>query len=251
MRRQFFSWTSQFTRQSKGLIGGYPPPGARSRRAGQSGWLRSGWFWTIVVLAALLLGASALLSLFSPTPSVAPALSTAVPGDAEVVVPAYDPNSGMAGEIPWGQLVLDMLVKLGIVIALIVGVVAFLRFLRHRIGTFSAAADSPGSFRILDSAELGAGLTVYTVDLGRRVLVLGATSEDVSLLTEVTDPEEIEYLRHRSGVSTEDFGGVLAQAGDAGDSDRFREASERLRDLAAGEGEASTRSGPGASGPSG
>lgn len=245
MRRQFLSWTSGFGRHSRGFPGDQSLTWAASAlgRRGRQGLLRSGWLWTSLVLILLLVGSMALLSLFSPAPvNPAPASIpiSALPGSAPIV-PPYDPNLGLAQETSWGRLILDMIFKLAIVIALIVGVIWLLRYARARFAPLRRLAGSPGSLRVLDSSQIGPGHSVYTVDLGRRILVLGATSSGVSLLTEVTNPDEIRDLRRRSGVEPNQFDSLIAAAEASAAEAPFQEVAQRLRNLASEAAEASVR----------
>ena len=254
MGRQFFSWTSGIRRRPGGLAGEPPNMWSRDpfgRGRGQTKVLRSGWFWTAVILAILLIAAVTLLSTLSPTPIAVPLASTPLPSGQAAVVPPYDPNLGLAGETPWGQLILDMVLKLLVIIALIIGVVWLLRFVKTRIGPLPRSDESRRSFTVLDSGELGPGHAIYTVDMGLRVLVLGATAAGVTLLSEISDTEEIEYLRGRSGVRGERFDSVLAQTQGSGIPLPFQDVAERLKNLADRSAESHAESGAGASSKSG
>lgn len=255
MRRQFVSWTSGLGNHSRDFFSGpaFARPVLPLGRRNRAGMLRSSWLWTAATLIVLLVGSITLLSVFSPsTPATIPTAAAAGTA-AATVVPPYDPNLGMAEEIPWGRLVLDMIVRLVIVIALIVGVVWLIRALRRRFGFLAAIPSSSGSFRVLDSSQLGAGHSIYTVDLGTRILVLGATAAGMSKLTELTNPVEIQELRRRSGVEPGEFDSLIAEVQAAGDGGPvrsvlpFQDVAQRLRNLAGEGGEVSPQPGSGGS----
>lgn len=216
MRRQFLSWTSSLGRGSRlgnpgpsGSWGLYPP-----HRTQDVNPFRRGWIWTGLILILLLVGAMALLSLFETGTSTTLRQSTPIPtgnGEAPLVAP-YDPNLGLAPDQPWGPLIIDLVIKLTLVLGLIIGVVWLLRKFRSRFGKLIGSPSSGRSFNVLDRAELGTGHIIYTVDLGHRILVVGATASEVTLLTEVDDLNEMTDLRRRSGGDDGRFGQLIAEA---------------------------------------
>ena len=239
MRRQFFSWTSSLGRGSRlgnpsqsGSWGLYPP-----HRPQYGNPLRAGWIWTGLILILLLVGSMALLSLFETGTSTTLRQSTPIPtgnGETPLVAP-YDPNLGLAPDQPWGPLIIDLVLKLTLVLGLIIGVVWLLRRFRSRFSKLMGSPSSGKSFNVLDRTELGTGHIIYTVDLGHRILVVGATASEVNLLTEVDDLDEMTDLRRRSGVDDRRFDQLIAEAqseeskpegtGEA----RFRDAKNRFQ----------------------
>lgn len=241
MRRQFFSWTSGLNRYSKFSASNKPPSwaGLSAKRPGQTNLLKAGWLWTGLILILMLVGSMALLSVFTPGEASPVIQSTPIPvGDGETVIVApYEPDLGLAADQPWGPLIVDMAVKLALVLGLIVGVIWLLRRYRNRFGKLMGSPNSGASFNVLDRAELGSGHVIYTVDLGRRILVVGATASEVNLLTEVDDPDEMSDIRRRSGVDGGDFDRVFAEAQSTQSESEgagevpFRDVSNRLRNL--------------------
>lgn len=53
------------------------------------------------------------------------------------------------------------------------------------------------SLQILEAANLGPGRSLYLVRVGERLLVLGVTAHSVSLVAEITDPNEIAAIVDR------------------------------------------------------
>ncbi len=128
-------------------------------------------------------------------------------------VPAYTDPMLLQQETPWGDLALDMGLKLGIVVLLLLGTLWLIRYVRRRRGQPAAAKVGVGFAEILDTTELSVGQHVHLLDLGDRVLVLGSTAQQVSSLAEITDRDEIESLRRRTGLrKTRSFAGVLSGA---------------------------------------
>ncbi|MCR5175916.1 MAG: flagellar biosynthetic protein FliO [Anaerovibrio sp.] len=64
-------------------------------------------------------------------------------------------------------------------------------------GRFANATGQSGG-KILEHLPLGPNKSVCVVELGGKTLMLGVTDHQVTLLGEVTDPEEIERLRRQS-----------------------------------------------------
>lgn len=244
MKRQFSSWTSGLTRRSRGIAGGRAGPWASfpsGRRSQPSLW-SSGWIWTAIVVGILLIFSVVALSTISPTPvPAADGLTDTRVIDTEAAVPAYDPALATRADTPLVPLIIDMVWKLSLVAALIVITAWVLRYLRARFGLFEETGPSGGTFAILDTVTIGPDQSIHTVDMGQRVLVIGATGSSLTSLADISDPDEILYLRRRSGIAASEFEDLL------GDSDSgpetadeppptapppFQDVADRLRVLA-------------------
>lgn len=141
--------------------------------------------------AASVLASVAPSSAASVAPSAAP--STAPADSGSSFLTAYqDPQAEPA---PNGLVtILSLLFKLGLVIALIYATVWVLRFLNHRTAnTFTGQQ----SVSVLETTRLGPNREIYVVEVANKVLVLGATGTALSLLTEITDADALDGLRHR------------------------------------------------------
>ena len=97
----------------------------------------------------------------------------------------YDPGE------TW-SLLLRAAVALLVLIPLIYGVT---RLYGKRV----AMGGRGRALRVVDALALGPNRAVYLVEVGDRILVLGATAQHISLLAEVTDPVSIATLK-RSGI---------------------------------------------------
>ena len=65
--------------------------------------------------------------------------------------------------------------------------------------------------RMLEHLPLGPHKSVCVVELAGKILMLGVTDQQVTLLGEVTDPEEIERLRRQSVVQPIETGMFASQ----------------------------------------
>lgn len=111
----------------------------------------------------------------------------------------------------WLGLVAGMTAKLALVIALIYLAV---RALRHYVYRGGAVAPTKKPVSLLGSLSLSPNRTVYVLEVGRKVLVVGATQSQMSLLTEVTDPEAIDEMRVQPAQtgSADQFSSLLSAA---------------------------------------
>lgn len=105
---------------------------------------------------------------------------------------------------PW-PLALDVGAKLVAVVALIYGLSAMAK--RYLLRMPPA---SQGALRVLDARSLGPRKTVYLVEVGGRVLVLGTTDSSITNLTEFNDPEVVNGLKGGPQGSAIDFTRLLS-----------------------------------------
>ncbi|SFL72318.1 FliO/MopB family protein [Pelosinus propionicus] len=96
-----------------------------------------------------------------------------------------------AASISWlstVSYVLSLLITFAAVIAL-----AYFasRFLGKKLGSLSAN----GSSRVINTLSFGANRAVYTVEIAGKYLILGVTDHAITVLQEITNPEEIEKMQ--------------------------------------------------------
>jgi flagellar biogenesis protein FliO len=105
------------------------------------------------------------------------------------------PDGGPTGD--WLGLFGGMFVKLALVLALMFLVLkAMARYLyRGRM-----PVSPKRSVALLGTLSLAPNRSVYVLEVGRKVLVVGASQTQLSLLTEITDPDAIQEVR---GTSSE------------------------------------------------
>ena len=74
-------------------------------------------------------------------------------------------------------------------------------------GRFNAARSSGGG-RVLENLTLGPNRSVCVVKIAGRVFLLGVTENNITLLSEITDDEEIETLQENAPENgfVKDFG---------------------------------------------
>jgi flagellar protein FliO/FliZ len=98
-----------------------------------------------------------------------------------------------------------------LVVFMFVLVMAYLasRFLGGRF----AKATVEGSGKILENLPLGPNRSVCVVELAGKVVMLGVTEQSITLLQEITDPQQIETLRSKEGqqLPVEGFEQVFAE----------------------------------------
>ena len=100
--------------------------------------------------------------------------------------PAASPN-GFA-------TILSLAVKLVIVLVLIYATMVGLRYFGNRT---RRAVMGDSSINVLEKTPLAQNRELYLIDVADRVLLLGATSTSMTMLTEITDPAAVEELRNR------------------------------------------------------
>lgn len=81
-------------------------------------------------------------------------------------------------------------------LALVVGMILGLKKVLRRFGTHKVGVGPGGSrvVEVLSRTAVGSRQQVMLVRVGQRLLVVGAGSESLSTLAEITDPEEIAQL---------------------------------------------------------
>ena len=123
------------------------------------------------------------------------------------------------------DLLWDVAVKTALVLVLLYGVLWVIRRYYGKPGVSRRGT----SLLVVQSAQLGPGRSVHLIGVGGRLLLVGATSQQVSLLVEVEATEtEMEAEPITDGES---FDRYLRQAVDAAGS-----ISSRLREIRLGRG---------------
>ncbi|MCL5959302.1 MAG: flagellar biosynthetic protein FliO [Chloroflexi bacterium] len=135
----------------------------------------------------------------SPKPSAAAITQDAATTQPELTpIKDYGEFSGVEEGGPssdWLGLLAGMAVKLAFVLVLIFLAVKMLRrYVYH--GQTPEANKRPVS--LIGTLNLAPNRSVYVLEVGRKMLVVGASQTQLSLLTEVTDQEAIEELRGRA-----------------------------------------------------
>jgi flagellar biogenesis protein FliO len=95
---------------------------------------------------------------------------------------------------------LRLFLALIIIVALIVATVFGLKLMLDKKG-WNAFSEEGKSIRVLTSTFLAPRKSIHLVEIGKRILVIGAGNEELTCLDVITDPAEIELLRqtHQQG----------------------------------------------------
>src|SRR5581483_4650035 len=149
----------------------------------------------------------------SASASASPQATPAASASGEGFLAQYqDPQASPA---PNGFLTIaGLLFKLAIVLGLIYLTILGLRYFSNR---GRAAFMGGSSINVLEKTALAQNRELYLVDVADRVLLLGATTTNISVLTEITDEAALEDLRTKpqpSLPSAEPFLSYLKNVGD-------------------------------------
>lgn len=218
-----------------------------------------GWFArqspAVKLMVAVPLLAAALVWSFTPSGSGTPALAPSRPAThaaelaprdvatgtvaaSATLVPHQEPRPAETG-LSWGT-VLRTLASLAVVLGLIV---LSARGLKHFVSTTTQAPGSSTSVRVLETtfvpAPSGRGRSaLHLIEVGERLLLVGATDQQLSLLAEFEDDasHKLRLKPQRPGVQPADgaFEEVLAAAAEKAPPVRAPqdgELSEMLRRL--------------------
>jgi flagellar biogenesis protein FliO len=95
---------------------------------------------------------------------------------------------------------------LGALLLAVGGIVAVAKLLKSLgISPLASANPLPGSVcQVLGVTQLPQRQTLYLLRLGRRILLLGSTGEHLTILSEMTDPEEVASILHLSQAAGEE-----------------------------------------------
>ncbi|MBI5948328.1 MAG: flagellar biosynthetic protein FliO [Chloroflexi bacterium] len=107
-----------------------------------------------------------------------PGATTAAPtGTNPEADPGFSLGGAQAVSLAW---------RLGLVVIIIAASIAGLRWWARRA---SAPRSTSGFLKVVDTLAIGSGRTVHLVALGERVIVVGATAQNLSLLGELSEDE--------------------------------------------------------------
>jgi flagellar biogenesis protein FliO len=112
----------------------------------------------------------------------------------ETDAPGFSLSAGGAVSLLW---------RLALVVLVIAGAVVGLRWWGRKA---MAPRSSSGFLRIVDTLAISNGRTIHLVALGERVIVVGATSQQLAYLNELTPDESGDVL---SRIAREDQAGSL------------------------------------------
>ena len=117
-------------------------------------------------------------------------LSTGSQAAGAEAEPAAEGPSGTGFSLGGGELV-SLAWRLGLVALVIAGAVLALRWWGRKA---SSPRSITGFVRVIDTMALSNGRTLHLVALGGRVIVVGATTQQLTLLSELSEDESAEVL---------------------------------------------------------
>lgn len=145
-------------------------------------------------LCAALIGAVVFISAMAPKPpsesgpSLRPADSTlasseSTTGTAAATADTTDEGGGFS--LGGGQAA-SLILRLGLVALIIAGSIVGLRWWGKRT---AGPRSTSGFLRVVDTLAISNGRSIHLVALGDRVIAVGATAQQLSLLNELSDDE--------------------------------------------------------------
>jgi flagellar biogenesis protein FliO len=117
--------------------------------------------------------------------------------------PGFSLGLGGAASLAW---------RLGLVAVVMGGAIVGLRWWARKSG---APSSTTGFLRVLDTLAISNGRTIHLVALGKRVIVVGATAQQLGFLNELSEDESREVLAHsepQAGISLSGFTSELLQS---------------------------------------
>lgn len=128
------------------------------------------------------------------------------------------------------------LVRMVLVLGCVVGVIYLIFYLLKRAGSGRLAQSD--LIKVLDSQTLPGNRAVYLIQVGTQIFMVGAGSESVTLLGEITDKETVDTMilasAEEGGPPRRNFGDMVAslvKGSQGGSLDLMREQRERLQRL--------------------
>lgn len=145
-------------------------------------------FWLAGIGGVLLL-AVLFVSLAAPSPGGKEAEPVLRPS-ADAVTATPTPASGSGFHLG-GQDLFSLAWRLGLVALVIAGSIAGLRWWGKRT---SGPRSVTGFLRVVDTLAISNGRSIHLVCLGQRVIAVGATAQQLTLLNELNEEEASEVL---------------------------------------------------------
>lgn len=160
--------------------------------------------------------------------------TAAAPGTTEFLGDALNAlgrNKEAVRETGFLAIAFGILWKLILVVALIWFTVWFMKRFLH-LGSASPAPE--GGVRVLSVTHLDPRHAIYVVEVGERLLILGAGAESLSLLAEIGTPVERNALKERLKEPGAGFGSYLSEwasrmAHGGGPKEQLKEGADFLR----------------------
>jgi flagellar biogenesis protein FliO len=169
----------------------------------------------IAAIAGVMLCALLFISTFAPSgpsaaesPVLRPADSTALTGNlppGQDEAPTADSSTGFS--LGGGELV-SLAWRLALVIIIIAVSIVGLRWWGRKA---AGPRSTTGFLRVIDTLAISNGRTIHLVALGDRVIAVGATAQQLTLLNELSQDEALRVLADSSTASDQPLSQFAAQ----------------------------------------
>lgn len=169
----------------------------------------------IAAIAGVMLCALLFISTFAPSapsaagsPVLRPAETTSLTGNptaTQETAPAEDSSTGFS--LGGGELV-SLAWRLGLVIVIIAVSIVGLRWWGRRA---AGPRSTTGFLRVVDTLAISNGRTIHLVALGDRVIAVGATPQQLTLLNELSEDEALRVLADSSTASDQPLSQFAAE----------------------------------------
>lgn len=166
--------------------------------------------WMAAIAGALLVSLL-FISFFAPSPPNAQQGLTLVPDTGvtttQQVAPAADEGVSEGFSLGGGELV-SLAWRLALVVVIIFVSIAGLRWWGKRA---TGPKSTTGFLRVVDTLAISNGRSIHLVALGERVIAVGATTQNISLLNELSDEEAAKVLEQTARPEEQPFSQFATQ----------------------------------------
>ncbi len=170
--------------------------------------------WLAVVAGAMLC-ALLFVSTFAPSgpsaaesPVLRPAETISLTGNpvtSQETAPAEDSSTGFS--LGGGELI-SLAWRLGLVIIIIAASIVGLRWWGRKA---AGPRSTTGFLRVIDTLAISNGRTIHLVALGDRVIAVGATPQQLTLLNELSEDEAVRVLAQSANTSDQPLSQFAAE----------------------------------------
>lgn len=169
----------------------------------------------IVAIAGVMLCALLFISTFAPSaptaadsPVLRPAETTSLTGNPATAQEQSGDSGSSAGFSLGGGELVSLAWRLGLVIAIIAVSIVGLRWWGRKA---AGPRSTTGFLRVIDTLAISNGRTIHLVALGDRVIAVGATAQQLTLLNELSEDEALRVLADSSTASDQPLSQFAAE----------------------------------------
>ena len=165
--------------------------------------------WMAAIAGALLVSLL-FISFFAPSPPSAEQSLTLVPdsaGGTQQAAATQDEGVSEGFSLGGGELV-SLAWRLALVVVIIFVSIAGLRWWGKRA---TGPKSTTGFLRVVDTLAISNGRSIHLVALGDRVIAVGATAQQISLLNELSEDEASKVLEETARPDEQPFSQFATQ----------------------------------------